>query len=57
MFYENGGEKDYPLLDFYISSKVPGSNEYFIDASKAPRNITFSKEEYDIFKQTSKYNL
>ena len=57
MFYENDGEKDYPFLDEYISSKVPGSYSEFVDASEAPRNVIFSKEEYEIFKETNKYNL
>lgn len=57
MFYENDGEKDYPFLDSYISSKVPNSNRYHIDALKAPRNVVFDKDEYEIFKETRKYNI
>jgi len=57
MFYENDGEMDYPFLDDYISSKVPGSESDYLDANTAPRNVTFSKEEYELFKNANKYNL
>ena len=57
MYYENDGDKYYPLLDKYIASKVKGSDLNFINIKLYTNDVSFDKKEYDLFKSTNKYNL
>jgi len=60
MFYENNGEELYPSLNSYIASKIPGSDDKYLnlyDKQNNPNYVMFSKEEYELFKYTNKFNI
>lgn len=59
-FYNNQNQlKDYPLLKEYIESKIKliDGTLFEIDFDNIPVDIEFNSDEYELFKDTNKYNL